>query len=209
MVKAGSISNYLIVLLLFFITINHTISYGLIILILLFWIVEGSLKKKLKTYFTDKLALTFIALFGIHLVGLLWTENMNEGLKILSKQKIYLFAPLIISSLDKKYAEYALKSFLIAIFISEIYSIYLYFTNDISSIGSLPSPYMHHMHFSLILAFTFGYLISEINFASRMEVRYFLYLMFALLTLIVLFINKGRIGQLAILPVLFVLAIGK
>ncbi len=209
MVKLHNIHNYFIVSLLFAITINHSVSYAITFFILIFWIIGGDFKEKFRVMFTDKLSLTFLALFLVHLVGLFWTESFEEGLKTLSKQKVYLFTPLLISFFDRRFAKYALYAFLAAMFMSEIYSLYLYLGDDIHLVGSLPSPFMHHMHYSLILAFTFGYLVSEIDFKNLMRGWNLFYLFFALLTLVVLFINKGRVGQLALLLVLFILAVGK
>ncbi len=208
--KINIMHNYLIIALLFTITINTFISYSILFLIFLWWIFTKNFKQKLQIIKTDQLSLTFLIFFCIHLLGILWTQSYDEGFRILSKQKIYLLAVLIISFFDKRFAKYAIYAFLTAMFISEIYSIYLYFTNHNNLSGSLPSPFMHHMHYSLILAFTFGYLINEINFKKLfIEKINLFYLFFAILTLITLFINKGRIGQLALLIVLFILAIGK
>jgi O-antigen ligase len=209
MINKDNLHNYLIVALLFTITIKTSISFVIAFFILLIWIWQGEFKKRLKIIFTDKLSITFMLFFAIHLVGLLWTEDLHNGLKILSKQKTYLFAPIIISFFDRRYVKYALFAFLSAMFISEIYSIYLYIKVGVQDIGTLPSPFMHHMHYSLILAFTFGYLIDETNFKNLFKTRNLLYLAFAILTLIVLFINKGRIGQVAIVPVFFILAVNK
>ncbi len=207
LIKWNNIHNYFIVLLLFTITIKTSISFLLEGIIFLLWIWSGRFKEKFKIIFSDKLSLTFLALFFIHLVGILWTQNLHEGFQILSKQKIYIFAPLIISFFDKRFAKYAIYSFLCAMFISEVYSLYLYLNGDIHPFGSFPSPFMHHMHYSLILAFTFGYLLSEIDFKNITKKRELFYLLFALLTIVVLFINKGRIGQVSLFLVLFILAV--
>ncbi len=190
-------------------TIKTSISFLLEALIFILWLFSGELKQKLKVILKDRLSLTFLTLFFINLIGIFWTQNLHEGVQIISKQKIYIFAPLIISFMDRKFIKYALYSFLSAMFISEITSLYIYFTQDIDQFSSLPSPFIHHMHYSLILAFTFGYLINEINFKNIFQKREILYLLFAILTIIVLFINKGRIGQVSLFVVIFVLAIGK
>ncbi len=209
MVKIDNIHNYFIIVLLFAITISTAATYIVFFFILIFWMIGGDYRKKLHVMVTDKLSITFLALFAIHLLGLLWTQNIDEGIKIASKQKIYLMAPLIISFFDKKYAKYAIWSFLCAMFVSEIYSLYLYLNFDIHTSASFPSPFMHHMHYSLILAFVFGYLVNEIDFKNLMNKKNLFCLFFAFLTIVVLFINKGRIGQVALIVVLFVLAVGK
>ncbi len=204
-----NLHNYLVVLLLFTITIKASISFVIAFLILILWLLKGDLKDRLKTIINDKLSQTFLALFAIHLAGVFWSQDLHDALKILSKQKTYLFAPLIISFFDRRFAKYALKAFLFAIFISEIYSIYLYQKFGVQREGSLPSPFMHHMHYSLILAFSFGYIVDLINFKEIKKPINLLYLSFATLTFITLFINKGRIGQVAIFVVLLILAIRK
>ena len=210
-IKLNNIHNYFILLLLFTITIKTSLSFLLEAIIFLLWIWNGKFREKFKIIFTDRLSLTFLALFFIHLIGIFWTQSIHEGAQILSKQKIYLFAPIIISFFDKRFAKYAIYSFLSAMFISEIYSIYLYLNNDIHlhMYDTFPSPFMHHMHYSLILAFTFGYLISEVDFKNLMKKRELFYLIFAILTIVVLFINKGRIGQVSLFVVFFILAISK
>ncbi len=209
MVRINDIHNYFIVLLLFVLTINTSAAYIVSAFIVIFWIAGGNFKHKLHMIFTDKLSLTFLALFAIHLIGLLWTDSFDEGTKIASKQKLYILAPLIISFFDKRFAKYAMFSLLGGVFVSEVYSLYLYFKFGLDSPGSLPSPFMHHMHYSLILAFVFGYIINEIEFKKIKDKKNLFYLSFAILTIIVLFINKGRIGQVALLVVFFVLAVGK
>lgn len=200
----------LIVLLLFVMTINSTAAYTASFLILLAWLIPGDLKQRGKALINNDLSLSFLLLFVLHCIGLLWTESWDEGLKILSKQKIYLFAPIVIALLDKRYAQYALTALLSAILISEFHSIYLYYFAGIPiDKYSNPSPYMHHMHYSLILSFTFGLMISLINVEKGFTIKNAGYLSFALLTLFVLFMNRGRIGQLSLPAVLFVLAIWK
>ncbi len=211
MFKKENLHNYLIVTLLFAITINTFSAFLLTFLIFVSWIVDGNLKDKLKIIITDKLSITFLAIFFIHLVGLLWTQDLHDGLKILSKQKTYLLAPIIISFFDRRFIKASIIVLLSAIFVSEIYSLYIYVKSEPDINGLLPSasPFMHHMHYSLILAFTFGYLVNLIDFNSLKKPQNILLLLFALFTLVILFINKGRIGQVALFAVIFLLGIYK
>jgi len=208
-IKKEYIHNYLIVLLLFFITVNTTISFLISFFILLLWFLNGNLKQRLKTILHDKLSLTFLSLFLINLIAILWSEDIHDGLKILSKQKIYLFAPILISFMDKRYIKYALMGLFSSIFISEIYSVYLFISDKKHILESSYSPFMHHMHYSLILAFTFAYMINHIDLKKNGKWLNISYALFSFITIITLFINKGRIGQIAILPLLFILLVKK
>ncbi len=211
MLQRNQLHNYLIVALYFTFTINTFASFALTFLITLFWFITGDLRKKVAIILHHPLSLTFLALFGMHLIGLIWTQDMHDGLKILSKQKTYILAPLILSFFHPKFTRSAIIALLAAIFISECYSLYLYLHSVPDARGLLPSasPFMHHMHFSLILAFTFGYLIYMIDFHALKKPKNIALLLFALFTIVILFINKGRIGQVALFAVIFLLGIYK
>jgi len=203
----SNLQNYLFVALLFSATINAFTTYTVAFFILLLWIFGKNHKQKLYILSHDKLALSFLAIFFLHLLGLLWSEDLHYGIKILLKQKTYLFGAILISFIDKRYAKYAIYSLFIAIFISEIYSIYLYFisTPDVNGLLPSASPFMHHMHYSLILAFAFGYLVYVTDFRELKKPRNIALILFAILTLITLFINKGRIGQISVVFVVLIL----
>lgn len=208
--KLESTQRNLIVFLFFAITISSSAAYTTSFFILLMWFFPGDVKGRAKELINNDLSLSFLLLFALHFLGLLWTESWEEGLKILSKQKIYLFAPIVIALLDKRYAKYALIALLSAILLSEFHSVYLYYFAGIPiDKYTNPSPYMHHMHYSLILSFTFGLMISLVDVDRGFTLKNTGYLLFAVLTLFVLFMNRGRIGQLSLPVVLFVLAIWK
>ncbi len=201
--------NYLVIFLCFVITFNTPLSYLTMFLILLFFIFEDGLIARFKLLIKTGLAWTLLALFALHFVGLLWTESYPEGLKILSKQKIYIFAAILISFVDRHTARIAILALMSAILISEVYSLYLYFFEKNITNASQLSPFMHHMHYSLILTFTFGYIVSKLDTANIYTKKNRFLIIFATLTLITLFINIGRIGQLALPAVLMVLAVVK
>ncbi len=207
----SNLHNYLFVALLFSATINAFVTYTIAFFILLLWIFSKKYKQKLYIISHDKLALSFLAIFILHLIGLLWSEDLHYGIKILLKQKTYLFGAILISFIDRKYAKYAIISLFSAIFISEIYSLYLYHISTPDGNGLLlsASPFMHHMHYSLVLAFAFGYLIYITNFQELKKPQNLALLLFAILTIITLFINKGRIGQIALVFVVLTLFIYK
>ena len=42
---------------------------------------EGKIKEKIARFFQNKTALLFAGIWILHLIGLLWTKDMNEGIK--------------------------------------------------------------------------------------------------------------------------------
>ncbi len=205
-----NIENFLIIFIFFFMTINRFATYSFMFIIFFIWFFKDDLKERVKILFHDRLSLIFLTLFLLHIVGLLWTQNIDDGLRVASKMKIYLLATFILTLMDSKCIKYAIISLMSAITLSEIYSIYLYLTqtpapNDIS----FPSPFMHRMHYSLILAFAFGYFSSMIDLKNSKQIKNIIYLLLSSLSLITLFINRGRVGVVALIPIIFILAVQK
>jgi O-antigen ligase len=69
-----------------------------IIILILNWLVEGNFRNKFKTLIKNKFALLFFGFYIIHLIGLLYTENINSGLfDVQVKLTLFLF-PLVLCS---------------------------------------------------------------------------------------------------------------
>jgi O-antigen ligase len=141
---------------------THTGPY----IILFLWIFEGNLINKYRKLKKEHVFLAFYALFGIYLISFLWTNNLKEGIHSL---KYYLSMIIIMSvyftSLRKKIIPYTIGAFLSSMFLSEIisYGIFL----DLWRVGSRgtpenPSPFMHHIKYSIFLAITIFILVWQI-----------------------------------------------
>lgn len=80
---------------------------------------EGSIKEKLIRFFLNKTALLFSGIWLIHLIGLLWTSEMHEGIKDLRIKLPVLLLPLIIGGsrpLTNKQFRLVLITFVAAVF---------------------------------------------------------------------------------------------
>jgi len=205
----SAVLHSLILLLSFSITLNTALSYSIMVLIIIFSIANRQSQISLIQLRQNPLALSFLLLFALHLVGLIWTDDINAGLKILSKQKIYLFAILLLVILTRENARQALHTSIAAIIFTALYSLYLHYLSPVPMAGADLSAFMHHMHYSLILCFTFGYLISQLDLEALYKPSNLALIGFALIILLTLFINAGRIGQIALPLVLMILAVGK
>ena len=69
-----------------------------IALMLLNWIIEGDFKNKFIHVFNNKLALLFIGFYGMHLIGMLYTENLAVGEFDLQVKFSLLLFPIVIAS---------------------------------------------------------------------------------------------------------------
>ncbi|MCW3084112.1 MAG: hypothetical protein JWP12_1478 [Bacteroidetes bacterium] len=89
--------QYLLLLIAFCLPFARLVAI-FIALLLLNWLLEGDFKNKLHTIFKNKFALLFLAFYVLHLVGLLYTQNMEAGLFDIQVKLSLLIFPLILGS---------------------------------------------------------------------------------------------------------------
>lgn len=120
------------------------------------WLLEGKFKLKLSNLKRNKAALFTIGIFALYLIGLLWTDNLKEGLN-----QIRIVLPVLVFALvagsgfeiNKSKRKWILTAFVASVFAATAYSFYLSLTNDMIKLGDLRnlSPFVSHIRFSLMI----------------------------------------------------------
>jgi len=182
---------------------THTGPY----LLLFFWIMEGDFSSKLAKIRSEKVIWFLLLFFFINLLSMLWTTNIKEGIYIL---KFYFAITVVFvtfyTSMKERYLLTIIFAFLVAMFISEIvsYGVFLEWWTTKHSSPSMPTPFMHHVPYSIFLVVTIFLLLGQIlNRRISLPLRIF-EAIFLLSAATNLFINGGRTGQLAFIFGLFV-----
>ena len=87
------------------------------------WLVEGALLAKTQVLLKNKFALIFILLYVVHLVGLLYTSNLDSGFFDIEVKLSLLIFPLIIVSkpFSKKQTSYIFIAFIIGLIYASFY----------------------------------------------------------------------------------------
>ncbi len=199
--------NYLIIAYAFCVPLSKAGANLFAILLLLLWLIDGKIKYKFQLIKYNKFILLLSIFIGYSFISLLWAKDFHEGLEYISKYRHFLIVPIIYTSLNKYYIKYILSSFLLAIFISEIFSYGIFFEiwkyKDV--LPTDPSPFLDHMTYSTFLAFASSVLL--IKFFIEKELKYkILYILFFLSITTNLFINGGRTGQVIFIILIFVLS---
>lgn len=93
----------------------HRASLSIIILAV-FWILEGNYSEKFRIIKSNKIIWLFIGLFSLYPLSLLYTENMSNGLFNVEKHLAFLSLPLIIltSNIPSRYISYTKVSLVFA-----------------------------------------------------------------------------------------------
>ena len=197
--KTDRIIQFLLISLGFFIPLSVFMGNLIMILIFFVFIFTGGINKKnLYSVFNNKVLLFSILFYFAHLSGLLWTENLEWGFKILKKMIDFLiFLPLLWLTMRKENTYFYIISFLIAIFITSSYSLLIYLEilpafNNGSHLD--PTPFMSRISHGPFLAFAF-YIEIKLLMSEKLKLNSKLLLAtLSTLTAFSLFSSYGRAG---------------
>ena len=198
--------NILVVIYAFILPLSRAGISLLTVLLIIGWLLEGGLKQKFTYLLQNNVikALTIFLIFNI--ISLAWTDEFYSALNYI--KKYWYFFPIVIlfTSLQKEYRVKVLSAFILGMFISEIiaYGVFLELWSFKHATVQNPSPFMHHIEYSVFLAFTGLILLGRIF--NEEKVRYkVLYFLFFTTVSGNLFLTAGRTGQFAFILGLFIL----
>lgn len=208
--------NYLLVMFAFTFPMDTGKSTFILDVIILLWLIEGQWKRKVEILGNSKPFIyyfVFILFIGLSLLWSdsiydgFWTHHSHNGVSAYIKKYIFGFmlVPVMMTSMKEKYKKVLITAFVSAIFISEItsWAVYMEWIHMKGVLASDPSPFMHHSLYSIFLAITVFVLSTEFFKSKSIYVRV-LIIFFILSALINLFLNGGRLGQLAFFVALLV-----
>jgi O-antigen ligase len=179
----------------------------IIVLICFFWIFSGEYKSKFNQIIESKLMVASILFFCVHIAGLLWTEDLEWGIRILHKMWYFIgLLPILYTIAKKTNINFYISAFLLAISITEIIS-YLVWFELIEPFRHAtvtnPTPFMSHISYNPILAFAIYIVLHKLIFNKKLTKFFFtIYSFFALSMSINMFITGGRAGQVAFFALL-------
>jgi len=192
--------QYLLIALAFVFPLTVVGGNLIIGIIVLLWMFSGSYQIKFNQIISNKLAIFSMLFFSLHVVGLLWTEDLEWGLVIVKKMWYFLLLlPILLTITKKEYIKHYILAFILAMTLTELLSYLVWF----EIIGPLhkatvgnPTPTMSHISYNPYL--TFGiYLISYELLCNKSlsTISKYFYAFFALTMSINMFITGGRAGQ--------------
>lgn len=195
--------NYFIILYAFSFPVSKAAVNILEAVILLLWIYEGNWKEKLRLL-QSSLFIRVLGLFLLYsLLSVLWASDTEFALQYIGKYHHFLMIPVIYTALQKRYIPYVFSAFVLSVFVSELmsYGIFFHLFTYKGATAQFPTPFMHHITYSVILAFTGAILLTNLFTAKEYKYKLFNMLFFITVT-INLFINGGRTGQVAFMALM-------
>jgi O-antigen ligase len=202
--------QYLLISLAFLMPLTVSGANTIIVIICLFWLFSGDYKSKYNQIVNSKLMIASIIFFSIHAVSLIWSDDLLWGLHILHKMWYFLlFFPILFTIVQKKYINFYISAFLLAILITEIFSYLVWFqiieTFIKANLGN-PTPFMSHVSYNPILAFSIYIVSHKVLFNKNLSnLMRCIYIFFIIVMTINMFITGGRAGQIMYFAALVIL----
>jgi len=201
---------YLLIILAFLMPLTVSGANTIIVIICVLWLLSGNYKSKFNQIINSRLLLASILFFCIHVIGLIWTEDLSWGLHIVHKMWYFIgLFPILYTIVRKDYISIYVSSFLLAIAFTEVIS-YLVWFEVIGPFRNAtienPTPFMSHISYNPILAFAIYLILHELFFNKKITNFVFsLYSFFAISMTINMFITGGRAGQVTFFVMLSIL----
>mgnify|MGYP000571913692 CR=1 FL=1 len=202
--------QYLLIILAFLMPLTVFGANLIIVIICVLWLFSGDYASKFNQIINNKLMIASILFFFIHVVGLIWTEDLLWGFHIVHKMWYFIgLFPILYTIVRKDYISRYMSAFLLAISITEVCS-YLVWFEIIEPFKNAtvanPTPFMSHISYNPILAFAIYLVLHEIFFNKKITNFVFsLYSFFAISMIINMFITGGRAGQVVFFVMLSIL----
>ena len=204
------IYQFLLIILAFLMPLTVFGGNLIIVIICFLWLFSRNYKSKFNQIINNKLMIASIMFYCLHLLGMLWTEDLAWGLHILHKMWYFLLLfPVLFTIVRKDYISHYISAFMLAISITEVCSYLVWFEliePFKNATVSNPTPFMSHISYNPILAFAIYLVLHEIFFNKKITNLVFsLYSFFAISMSINMFITGGRAGQVIFFVMLSIL----
>ena len=192
--------QYLLIILAFLMPLTVFGANLIIVIICVLWLFSGDYASKFNQIISNKFILASIVFFFLHVIGLLWTEDLSWGVHIVHKMWYFLLLlPVLFTIVRREHIKFYISAFLLAITFTEIAS-YLVWFEIIEPFKNAtvrnPTPFMSHISYNPILAFAIYLVLHEIFFNKKItNLAFSLYSFFAISMSINMFITGGRAGQ--------------
>lgn len=198
-----TLANHSLVLIAFFLTISgKTVGYLYSFLLILF-LLKNNKPNIIQLIKNNSVVLAIVLYVIMYFCWTIISNDFNSAFDYAKKTMFLLYIIVIITFLKQEFIPRILTAFILGVFVSEIFSYSLAFewikapflgSQAFASVNN-PSPFMYHIHYSFILAFTAYLLLETIKRSTSLYSRVFAIIFICTIT-INLVLNIGRTGYI-------------
>lgn len=211
--------NNFLVLYAFLLPISQTIKATVFSFTIALFLIRGDILKHLKDAFSNKVVRAFVYLFIIYVIGMLWTENLKEGLGAIKSIKYGLYLIIFYVIVDGRYIDKVVGAFILGMLVSELTSyammlgimpwrleVFGILFYEAPSVGD-PSPFLNHIHYGVALALVVVLLLYKAFIMKKYFLLKIMMLVFATTATMNIFITGGRTGYITFLLLVVILSV--
>lgn len=121
------------------------------------WLAEGKYREKILRFAHNRPAVIFSLIYGVYLIGLLWTKDLSYGIGYDIKNKLPLFTLTFLLASSRPLSQGRWKQVVIAfsltVLVTSVIGFIMYLTRDFIDPRSI-SPFESHVYFSMMVVLT-------------------------------------------------------
>jgi hypothetical protein len=147
---------YLLLLIAISLPLSVYTTSMFMLLLALNWVLEGRYREKWNIFRSNRALQVFLLLYGLHILGLLWSSDLGYGIRDMKIKLPLLSLPVIMATsaaLTQKQVHRILLAFTLAVFVATMASLLKllgWLPGEIQSFRDL-SLFMSHIRFSLMI----------------------------------------------------------
>jgi O-antigen ligase len=167
--------------------------------ILVLWLFGGGLGRRVRLLRSHRLTLAVLFFLALNVASLLWTTDLDGGLRYLTKYRYLLLIPMLAGSVRPIYRRFAVTAFELAAGVSVLLSVGI--LTGMFRLGDAhpgnPSPTMAHIDYGLLLALAALMILARVLYSDMNPGRRVLWTLLTVFTVFGLMFNIGSAGHLA------------
>ncbi len=203
--KAEYLSSPFLILFAFALPFSTSAGSITAMLVLLAWMLSGNFKGKFNEIKNNPVAIAVLCYIALHIIGLLWSEDIAWGLHILKQQWKLLMLPIFITIVRREHVNYYMAAFVgaIALKATKAYLVWLGFISlppgsIFTTVGT------SHVIYNPMLALAIYIVLQNMLFSKNSKQALFFKGILLLYLSCNMFITVGRTGQVAFFVLLIV-----
>jgi O-antigen ligase len=206
--KLRNINSWLLVAFGFILPFSVAVDGILAGLIAFLSLLAGADREGWRQLRSNRLVWAVLGFYLLHIIGMFWTEDLAAGFRLLQKESLLLFLPILMLAVRREHQRYYVLSFLSAMLVQVALSYAIWFgfipPFDIAP-QTDPVPFMGHISYNPFLAIAIYLLLYFLIFDKSIG-KGLRGLGWALVMAcsINMFITQGRAGQVAYFVMLVV-----
>lgn len=210
--------NHLLIVCSFLLPISERGRTAVFFTLIVLFFIRGNFRFYLKDIFQNKVVLSMVLFFIVHILWIYGTDNYSMARKVIDDMRYIVYPILILSFLDKRFAINVVVAFIFGMLYSEIISYLIHFDvlpvslelfgKEIYTAQSAynPSPFLIHSRYTLFLSITISIFLYNLFFLKSNIITMLFSILFITTASINLILIGGRIGYVSfVILIIFVI----